>query len=81
MQIPSWAFASAGKSLIGYISETDLQVIRHEPVRIPEPVRTTEPVRLPEPLRDTFYDCIIEIINDIIPKQNTILNICIELYT
>ncbi len=78
MQIPSWAFANAGKSLFGYKSETDLQVRIIEPVK---PVRIVEPVRIIGPIRDTIYHHLIELVDEIIPKQNAILNICIELYT
>jgi hypothetical protein len=118
MQIPSWAFVSAGKSLFGYKSEPDLVI-----VQMPEPLDvqldilptsldvsldvSTEPLDVSvepldvsvepldvsvEPLdvsldisvepvhlltyEPTLYDEFIEII-----RQNTLIQLLIELYT
>jgi hypothetical protein len=93
MQIPSWAFTSAGKSLFGYKSEPDLVI-----VQMPEPLDIsldTLPTTLEKPLDEsldisvepvqllmyesTMYDEIIELVNHII--QNSVVQILIELYT
>ncbi len=66
MEIPSWAFASAGKSLI--CSKPESLIVADTKVKTPMPVM------------DTFYDEIIDVINDMIPKQNSLINLLIELY-
>ena len=115
MQIPSWAFTSAGKSLFGYKSEPDLVIIQMpEPLDVPldilptsldisldvsaEPIEVSaEPLEVSldisvEPLdvsldipvepvhlltyEPTLYDEFIEII-----RENTLIQILIELYT
>lgn len=83
MQIPSWAFTSAGKSLFGYKSEPDLVI-----VQMPEPLdisldmsldMSQEPLDiLVEPViyEPTIYDEFIELI-----IKNSLIQILIELYT
>ena len=73
MEIPSWAFASAGQSLASSVTELE-QII------IPEPVPTPK-LQPPEPDIDTLYDEIKDIINDILPKRNAFVDMLIELYT
>ena len=71
MEIPSWAFASAGQSLAGSVSELERNII-------PEPVPA---VKIQEPAIDTLYDEIIHIINDMLPERNAFVDMLIELYT
>ena len=73
MEIPSWAFASAGKALTGSVSEMEQTII---PVPVPVPA-----FKIQEPAIYTFYDEIINIINDMLPERNAILEMLIELYT
>lgn len=69
MEIPSWAFASAGKSLYKPVQTT-----------ISRPVVKVQPPPVPVPVIDTFYDEIIDAINDMIPKQSLLIDLLIELY-
>lgn len=71
MEIPSWAFASAGQSLAGSVSELERNII-------PEP---DPAVKIQEPAIDTLYDEIIHIINDMLPERNAFVDMLIELYT
>ena len=69
MQIPSWAFTSAGKSLFGYKSEPDLVI-----VQMPEPLDMSLDI-LPEPL-DMSLDILVEPLDmslDILPEPLDIL--------
>jgi hypothetical protein len=75
MEIPSWAFASAGQSLAGSVSELERNII---PEPDPEPVPA---VKIQEPAIDTLYDEIIHIINDMLPERNAFVDMLIELYT
>lgn len=95
MQIPSWAFTSAGKSLFGYKSEPDLVIVQMPepldisldtlPTTLDEPLETLETLDISvEPVQllmyeSTMYDEIIELINHII--QNSVVQTLIELYT
>ena len=73
MEIPSWAFASAGKSLSASVSEL-------APALVPAQVLAPK-LQLQEPANDTLYDEIIYIINDMIPKRTAFVDMLIELYT
>jgi hypothetical protein len=77
MEIPSWAFASAGKSLSVSVSELAPVPV---PVPVPAPVKVSIPLQPPEPIKYTLYDHITELINYITPKQNAFIDILIELY-
>lgn len=75
MEIPSWAFASAGKSLSASVSE-----LAPVPVPVPAPVKVSITLQPPELITYTLYDHITELINYITPKQNAFIDILIELY-
>ena len=75
MEIPSWAFASAGKSLSASVSE-----LEPAPAPAPVPIKVSIPLQPPEPITYTLYDHIAELINYITPKQNAFVDILIELY-
>ncbi len=67
MDIPSWAFVSVGKSLVCFSPKSKPK---------PKPLivinlETNNPV----------YEELLEVINDMMPKDNYLLNLCIELYT
>ena len=86
MQIPSWAFTSAGKSLFGYKSEPDLVIVQIpitldilvEPHNMPLEILPVQPDILVEPViyEPTLYDEFIELI-----RKNTLIQLLIELYT
>ena len=90
MQIPSWAFTIAGKSLFGYKSEPDLVIVQMPESLdmsldiLPEPLdmsldMSQEPLDiLVEPViyEPTIYDEFIELI-----IKNSLIQILIELYT
>jgi hypothetical protein len=73
MEIPSWAFASAGQSLASSVTELERSII-------PEPEPEPTP-KLQEPANDTLYDEIIYIINNMLPRRNVFVDMLIELYT
>jgi hypothetical protein len=80
MEIPSWAFASAGKSL----SQPERTIV---PIPVPAPAPAPAPVpvyvtkiKTPEPAIYTFYDDILDTINDMIPKQSLLMSLLLELY-
>lgn len=75
MEIPSWAFASAGKSLSASVSE-----LEPAPAPAPVPIKVSIPLQPPEPITYTLYDHITELINYVIPKHNAFIDILIELY-
>jgi hypothetical protein len=76
MEIPSWAFASAGKSL----SQPERTIVPIPvPAPAPVPVYVTK-IKTPEPAIDTFYDDILDTINDMIPKQSLLMSLLLELY-
>ena len=90
MQIPSWAFASAGKSLFGYKSEPDLVIVQMpesldmsldmslDILVEPLDILPVQPDILVEPViyESTIYDEFIELI-----IKNSLIQILIELYT
>jgi hypothetical protein len=76
MEIPSWAFASAGKSL----SQPERTIV---PIPVPVPVPVSvyvTKIKTPEPAIYTFYDDILDTINDMIPKQSLLMSLLLELY-
>ena len=79
MEIPSWAFASAGKSLSASVSELAPAPVP-APVPALAPIKVSIPLQPPEPITYTLYDHIAELINYITPKQNAFVDILIELY-
>ena len=84
MEIPSWAFASAGKSL-SQPERTIIPIPIPVPIQVPIPVPIPVPVYVtkiknPEPVIDTFYDEIVDIINDVLFKRSTIVDMLLELY-
>jgi len=79
MEIPSWAFASAGKSLSASVSELAPAPVP-APAPAPVPIKVSIPLQPPEPITYTLYDHIAELINYITPKQNAFVDILIELY-
>ena len=81
MEIPSWAFASAGQSLASSVTELERTIIP-EPEPAPAPIPAPIPkLQLKEPANDTLYDEIIYIINDMLPKRNAFVEMLIELFT
>jgi hypothetical protein len=78
MEIPSWAFASAGKSL----SQPERTIVPIPvPASAPVPVSVyVTKIKTPEPAIDTFYDDILDTINDMIPKQSLLMSLLLELY-
>ena len=81
MEIPSWAFASAGKSLSASVSElAPAPVPAPAPAPVPAPIKVSIPLQPPETITYTLYDHIAELINYITPKQNAFVDILIELY-
>ena len=75
MEIPSWAFASAGQSLASSVTELERTIIPE-----PEPVSALK-LQLQEPANDTLYDEILYVINDMLPKRSAFVDMLIELYT
>ena len=97
MQIPSWAFTGAGKSLFGYKSESDLVIVQMpEPLDVPLDILPTSlDISLDvsvEPL-DVSLDISVEPVHLLtyeptlydefieIIRNNTLIQILIELYT
>jgi|694.fasta_scaffold21400_9 hypothetical protein len=78
MEIPSWAFASAGKSL-SQPERTIVPIPVPVPVPVPVSVYVTK-IKTPEPAIYTFYDDILDTINDMIPKQSLLMSLLLELY-
>ena len=73
MQIPSWAFASVGKSLFGYKSEPDLVI-----VQMPEPLDMSLDISLdilvePLDMSQEPLDISLDMSLDILPVQPDIL--------